>query len=178
MSPDRHQAAEYAHQCAANHADENQLAVEEDGLDEILVDDAIGDPHEEQREQATEHSLHQPIDEEGKADEHVGRADETHDRDLLGSGEHRHADGRADYDYRDSREGDAECDAGDGRDVAQAIEFFDPLLSVANIIDEVVSLDLVGYRLDHRRAPLARTQVNFDRRGKDAGLEYVGKFSH
>src|SRR6266852_233263 len=115
MSPDRDLTSQNAHHGAANNAEEDQLAVKEDRLDEVLVDDPVRDPDEYQREQAAQHTLDQSIDQEGKADEHVRRADKTHDRNLFRAREDGHANRRADDDDRDSRERDTKGDTGNRR---------------------------------------------------------------
>ena len=66
----------------------------------------------------------------------VGRADQPHDRDLTRARQHRHADRRADDDHRDDGEREPEREPGDPGDVAQAVELLDPLLAVADVVDE------------------------------------------
>src|SRR5450759_4507192 len=157
MSPHRDETSEHAHHCAADDAEEDELAIEEDRLHEVLVDDPVRDPHEYQREQPAEYAFHEPIDQEGKADEHVRRADD---------------------DDRDRRERDAERDSGDRRNVAQAIELFHPLLTVSDVVDEAIGLHAVCHGFYGRRAPHPRPQMHLDRSWKNAGLEYVRELAH
>src|ERR1700716_2874632 len=116
MSPDRDETSEHAHHGAANDAEEDHLAIEEDRLDEVLVNGPVRDPYEYQRKQPAQHTFDQSVDKEGKADEHVRRADQTHDRNLLRAREDGHPDRRADDDDRDRRERDTEGDTGNCRD--------------------------------------------------------------
>src|SRR2546430_2707493 len=120
MSPNGNETADHAHHRATDHAKENHLAIEENGLDEVFVDDSVGDPDEEQCQETTQHTFDKSVDEEGKPDEHIGRADEPHDGYLLGPCEDRHADSCADDDDRDGRECDTQRDSRDGRDIPQA----------------------------------------------------------
>src|SRR5205823_3231378 len=83
VSSDRDQAPEHSHQRAAKNAGEDHLAIEEDRLDEILVDGAVGHPDEKERQQAAQDSLDQTIQQEGQTNEHVRRAYKAHDGDLL-----------------------------------------------------------------------------------------------
>src|SRR5450830_110438 len=178
MSPHRDETSEHAHHCAADDAEEDELAIEKDRLHEVLVDDPVRDPDEHQREQSAEYAFHEPIDQEGKADEHVRRADQAHDRDLLRAREDGHPDRGADDDDRDRRERDAERDSGDRRNVAQAIELFHPLLTVSDVVDEAIGLHAVCHGFYGRRAPHPRPQMHLDRSWKNAGLEYVRELAH
>src|SRR5207253_4537181 len=111
MPPHRDETSENTHHRAANYPDENHLPIEKDRLNEVLVHDPVRDPDEEKREQPAEHSFDEPVDEEGKANEHVGCADESHDGDLLRAGEHRHPDGSTDDYDRHRGEGHSERDS-------------------------------------------------------------------
>src|SRR5450759_3371544 len=132
MSPHREKTSEHAHYGAADDAEEDELAIEKNRLHEVLVDDPVRDPHEDQRQQSAEYAFYEPIDEEGKADEHVRRPHQPHDRNLLRAREHGHPDRGADDDDRDRSERDAERDSGNRRDIPQAIELLHPLFAIAD----------------------------------------------
>src|SRR5437867_10641158 len=131
MPPYRNEAPEHAHHRATHDSDEDHLAIEENRLDEVFVDHSVSDPDEEKCEQSAKHSFDKPVDQEGKSDEHVCRPDESHDGDLLGTGEYGHPDSGADDDDRHCSKGDSERDARDGRDVSQTIQLLDPFFAVS-----------------------------------------------
>src|SRR2546423_11910404 len=143
MSPDGDQTSNHAHHGTADHAHKHHFAVKENRLDEVLVDNAIGDPNEEQCQQSPEYAFDESIDEEGKTDEHVSRADQPHDRYLLGSRQHRHANRCTDDYDGDGGKRDSKCYARNGRDIPQPVEFFYPLLAVSNVVDEVICLHAI-----------------------------------
>src|SRR5882762_2739574 len=144
MSPNRDERSQHSHERATHHSEKDHLSTEEYRLEEVFIDHPVCYPDEYEREQATRDSLHQPVDEEGKADEHVSRADQPHYRYLLGAGKNRHADGSADDDDRYRRERDSEGEAGDRGDCAQSVKLLDPFLAVTDVIDEVIGPDTIS----------------------------------
>src|SRR5438552_7919951 len=178
MPANRDETSQYAHHRAAHYPDENHLAIEEDRLNEVLVDDSVRDPDEQKCEQSAQHSFDEPVDEEWKTNEHVSCPDESHDGDLLRAGKHGHPDRGTDDDDCDCSEGDAERDSSDRRDVSQAIQLLDPLLAIADVVDEMVGLDPIGNGFNDRRAAHAGPQIDFNGSRKNARLEYIGEFAH
>src|SRR5438876_11562688 len=98
MPTNRDETAQHAHHRATHYPDENHVAIEEDRLNEVLDDDSVRDPDEEQREQSAQHSFDEPVDEDGKANEHVSGSDKSHDGELFRAGKHSHPDRATDDD--------------------------------------------------------------------------------
>src|SRR2546430_453312 len=162
MPPHRDEAAQHAHHRATNDADEDHLAIEEDRLNEVLVDDSVRDPDEEKREQSAKNSFNKPINQERKADEHVRRSDEPHDGDLLRTGEHGHPDRGADDNYGHCSKCDSKRNPRDGRDISQTIELLDPFLAVSDVVDETIGLDAIRHGFHNGWTTHPRSQMNLD----------------
>src|SRR5260221_653851 len=122
MPPHRDGTAHEAQHRAKEQAEERDATIEEDGLDQVGVDERACDIRHEKREEPAEHALDDPLEEEWAADEVVRRADEAHDRDLSCARQDGHPDCGSDDDHGHARERQSEGDASDAGDVAQCAE--------------------------------------------------------
>src|SRR5581483_2650154 len=101
---------------------ERLLPREERRLDEPAVDEEVGGVRQADRHEPAQRPLDRALEEEGPADEAVGRPDQPHDGDLAAALQHRHTDGGADDDHRHDGEGGAHHEPHRRRDLAQPVE--------------------------------------------------------
>src|SRR5665213_1089134 len=175
MPPDGERTAEQSDHAAAEHAEYGGAGVEEARLDEIVAHERARAPCEAERDQAANDALEEAVDEERPSHEAVRRADQAHDRDLARASEHRHADGRADYDDRHGGEEQPESDAGRAGDVPDVVELLHPILAVAHVVDERVRLDALRHFLHRRRIAVTLLESDLDRRREEACVEDILK---
>src|SRR5437764_1517803 len=140
---------------------------------QILLERAHREIRQHQRQPATEHALDRSFDQEGSADECVGRTDQPHDRDLFAARQDRHTNRRANDDDRDDGERETKCRADHAGDIAQTIKLRDPLFAEANVVDEREVLNFSGDRFHARRITEAGFELHVHRRWEELRLEYV-----
>src|SRR5436190_2995037 len=177
MPPDRHRTAEEPDQRPEQQSEYRHARVEEDRVDDVLVDQRLRDPRQRQREQPPQHTLRESLDQERPPDVAIRGPHQPHDRDLLGPRQHSHADRRADDDHRHHGEHDSQHESRDPRDVPQAVQLLDPLLAVADVVDERIRLHAIGDALHRRRIAQARLEPKVDRRRQHRALEHVAELA-
>ena len=150
------------------------LGPEEDQVGErpagAVAEEEVARVAEHEREQAAEQPLEGALQQEGPADEPVGRADQPHDGDLAGPLQHREPDGHADDDDRDDREREADHEAHQAGDVAQLVQPLHPVPPEAHVVHEAEAPQPLGHAL---HASLASRKPSFSRTSIDAGSGFT-----
>src|SRR4029079_12964974 len=98
MTPYRRRAAKHSDERSGHDSNHDETRIEEHQLEKALVNGAVCDPREKERQQTADDSFYESVDQEWRANESVSRADEAHDRNLSRPRENRNANGRADDD--------------------------------------------------------------------------------
>src|SRR5260221_288310 len=177
MPPHRDGTAHEAQHRAKEQAEERDATIEEDGLDQVGVDERACDIRHEKREEPAEHALDDPLEEEWAADEVVRRADEAHDRALSCARQDGHPDCGSDDDHGHARERQSEGDASDAGDVAKRVQLLYPVFAVANVVDERDRENACRHAPHCGGVANARLELYVDRRGQRGALEHVAEFT-
>src|SRR5258707_2792379 len=177
MPPHRDGTAHEAQHRAKEQAEERDATIEEDGLDQVGVDERACDIRHEKREEPAEHALDDPLEEEWAADEVVRRADEAHDRDLSCARQDGHPDCGSDDDHGHARERQSEGDASDAGDVAKRVQLLYPVFAVANVVDERQRPNAYRPARHSDGAARARLELYVDRAGRGGAPETVPEFT-